>query len=63
MVILKELDQKKQGTGMYYRAQRLKFKGEHRFMAAINDLIAQIQDIELRNKIEQEVNRMNKQCV
>lgn len=30
-------------------------------MAAINDLIAQIQDIELRNKIEQEVNRMNKQ--
>lgn len=30
-------------------------------MAAINDLIAQIQDAELRNKIEQEVNRMNKQ--
>ena len=30
-------------------------------MAAINDLIAQIQDVELRNKIEQEVNRMNKQ--
>ncbi len=30
-------------------------------MAAINDLIAQIQDSELRNKIEQEVNRMNKQ--
>ncbi len=29
-------------------------------MAAINDLIAQIQDAELRNKIEQEVNRMNK---
>ena len=30
-------------------------------MAAINDLIAQIQDVELRNKIEQEVSRMNKQ--
>lgn len=30
-------------------------------MAAINDLIAQIQDVELKNKIEQEVNRMNKQ--
>lgn len=30
-------------------------------MAAINDLIAQIQDAELRNKIEQEVNRMKKQ--
>ena len=30
-------------------------------MAAINDLIAQIQDVELRNKIEQEVNRINKQ--
>lgn len=30
-------------------------------MAAINDLIAQIQDAELRNKIEHEVNRMNKQ--
>lgn len=30
-------------------------------MAAINDLIAQIQDVELRNKIEQEINRMNKQ--
>lgn len=30
-------------------------------MAAINDLIAQIQDAELRNKIEQEINRMNKQ--
>ena len=30
-------------------------------MAAINDLIDQIQDIELRNKIEQELNRMNKQ--
>ena len=30
-------------------------------MAAINDLIAQIQDVELRNKIAQEVNRMNKQ--
>ncbi len=26
-------------------------------MSAINDLIAQIQDVELRNKIEQEVNR------
>ncbi len=34
---------------------------EHGFMAAINALIAQIQDVELRNKIEQEVNRMNKQ--
>lgn len=30
-------------------------------MAAINDLIARIQDAELRNKIEQEVNRLNKQ--
>ena len=30
-------------------------------MAAINDLIAQIQDVELRDKIEQEINRMNKQ--
>lgn len=30
-------------------------------MAAINDLVAQIQNAELRNKIEQEVNRMNKQ--
>lgn len=30
-------------------------------MAAINDLIAQIQNVELREKIEQEVNRMNKQ--
>lgn len=36
-------------------------KENKRFMAAINDLIAQIQDVELRNKIEQEVNRMNKQ--
>lgn len=30
-------------------------------MAAINDLIAQVQDVELRDKLEQEVNRMNKQ--
>lgn len=30
-------------------------------MASINDLIARIQDAELRNKIEQEVNRLNKQ--
>lgn len=30
-------------------------------MAAINDLIAQVQDAELRDKLEQEVNRMNKQ--
>ena len=42
-----------------YRDKKL--KENNRFMAAINDLIAQIQDAELRNKIEQEVNRMNKQ--
>ena len=42
-----------------YRDKNL--KENNRFMAAINDLIAQIQDAELRNKIEQEVNRMNKQ--
>ena len=42
-----------------YRDKKL--KENNRFMAAINDLIAQIQDVELRNKIEQEVNRMNKQ--
>lgn len=28
-------------------------------MVAISDLIAQIRDVEFRNKIEQEVNRMN----
>ena len=42
-----------------YRDKKL--KETNRFLAAINDLIAQIQDVELRNKIEQEVNRMNKQ--
>lgn len=42
-----------------YRDKNL--KENNRFMAAINDLIAQIQDAKLRNKIEQEVNRMNKQ--
>lgn len=42
-----------------YRDKKL--KENNQFMAAINDLIAQIQDAELRNKIEQEVNRMNKQ--
>ena len=42
-----------------YRDKKL--KENNRFMAAINDLIAQIQDVELRNKIAQEVNRMNKQ--
>ncbi len=40
---------------MCYREQRRKCKGEQ------TDLMAQIQDAELRNKIEQEVNRMNKQ--